>query len=378
MKTKIKKYPLLISTIVSCVIIIASLFILGFFGLRLGTSLGGGSQFEINVASGASSTEYIAEVKDVLKNHNLTFDSASVEDKYVAIDDEGNYTKQVVVVRISQNNLEDAKESALVNDIAKALEIKTSYISSVENITSIVTGQKVLMLGLAIGIVAIALFVFAWIRYDIFAGLSFIVAFLHNIIVYLALVILTRLELNIISLVAAFILTIIMSIMLIHIYERYRTEAKLHISDKLSISERMLNSSKLAVKSFAIVLCAAVVILAFMAFVPATVIKFTALNILVAIITTIYTTLLIGPAVYVALLEVRDVRHKAVMSRNDEINKVIKKKIKTSKQKAEKAEEKKLAVAEKPVEEKVEKTKVEEKPKTTKKTTSKKSSKSKR
>lgn len=378
MKTKIKKYPLLISTIVSCVIIIASLFILGFFGLRLGTSLGGGSQFEINVASGASSTEYIAEVKDVLKNHNLTFDSASVEDKYVAIDDEGNYTKQVVVVRISQNNLEDAKESALVNDIAKALEIKTSYISSVENITSIVTGQKVLMLGLAIGIVAIALFVFAWIRYDIFAGLSFIVAFLHNIIVYLALVILTRLELNIVSLVAAFILTIIMSIMLIHIYERYRTEAKLHISDKLSISERMLNSSKSAVKSFVIVLCAAVVILAFMAFVPATVIKFTALNILVAIITTIYTTLLIGPAVYVALLEVRDVRHKAVMSRNDEINKVIKKKIKTSKQKAEKAEEKKLAVVEKPVEEKVEKTKVEEKPKTTKKTTSKKSSKSKR
>lgn len=378
MKTKIKKYPLLISTIVSCVIIIASLFILGFFGLRLGTSLGGGSQFEINVASGASSTEYIAEVKDVLKNHNLTFDSASVEDKYVAIDDEGNYTKQVVVVRISQNNLEDAKESALVNDIAKALEIKTSYISSVENITSIVTGQKVLMLGLAIGIVAIALFVFAWIRYDIFAGLSFIVAFLHNIIVYLALVILTRLELNIVSLVTAFILTIIMSIMLIHIYERYRTEAKLHISDKLSISERMLNSSKSAVKSFVIVLCAAVVILAFMAFVPATVIKFTALNILVAIITTIYTTLLIGPAVYVALLEVRDVRHKAVMSRNDEINKVIKKKIKTSKQKAEKAEEKKLAVVEKPVEEKVEKTKVEEKPKTTKKTTSKKSSKSKR
>ena len=378
MKTKLKKYPLLISSIVSCVIIIASLFILGFFGLRLGTSFGGGSQFEINVANGASSSEYIADVKDVLKNHKLTFDSASVEDKYIAVDDEGNYTKQVVIVRISQNNLDDAKEAVLVSDIAKALEINTSYISSIENITSIVTGQKVLMLGLAIGIVAIALFVFAWIRYDIFAGLSFIVAFLHNIIVYLALVILTRLELNIVSLVSAFILTIVMNILLVHIFEKYRTEARLHISDKLSISERMLKSEKSAIKPFIITLCAAVVILAFMAFVPATVVKFTALNIIVSIVTTIYTALLIGPAVYVALLEVKEVKQKAVMSRNDEVNKVIQKKIKTSKKKAELAEEKKLELAEKQVEEKVEKPKVEQKSKTTKKPTSKKSSKSKK
>ena len=45
MKTA-KKYPLLISIIVSCVLVVASLFILGFFGINLGTSLAGGSQFE--------------------------------------------------------------------------------------------------------------------------------------------------------------------------------------------------------------------------------------------------------------------------------------------------------------------------------------------
>ena len=66
MKMKLKKYPLLISTIVSCVIIIASLFILGFFGLRLGTSFGGGSQFEINMPNGVSSTEYVSGVSDTL------------------------------------------------------------------------------------------------------------------------------------------------------------------------------------------------------------------------------------------------------------------------------------------------------------------------
>ena len=184
MKINLKKYPLLISTIVSCVIIVASLFILGFFGIRLGTTLGGGSQFEINVANGSSSAKYVSTVKDVLKKHGLTFDSATVEDKYVAIDDEGNYTKQVVIIKISQKNIADEKETALITDVAKELSINTSNVSSVENIIPLVTGHNVLMLGLAVGIVALALFVFAWIRYDIFAGLSFIVAFLHNIIIY--------------------------------------------------------------------------------------------------------------------------------------------------------------------------------------------------
>ena len=65
MKTA-KKYPLLISIIVSCVLVVASLFILGFFGMNLGTSLTGGSQFEITLSNDADTKEYTEKVKEVV------------------------------------------------------------------------------------------------------------------------------------------------------------------------------------------------------------------------------------------------------------------------------------------------------------------------
>ncbi len=377
MKIKMKKYPLLISTIVSCVVIVASLFILGFFGLRLGTSLGGGSQFEVNVKTGASTKEYVSKIKDVLKDNDLTFDSSFVEDKYQAIDDEGNFTKQVLVIKISEDKVSDAVESALIADIAEELKIEKSFISSVQDITSFTTAKNVLKLGIAIAIIAAALFVFAWIRYDVFAGLSFIVSFLHNIILYLALVILTRLELSLTSLSVMLILTLVMSIVLIHIYEKYRKESKLNISDNLTVNERMMASEKESIKPFAIVFVAVLVVAAFMLFVPVTVVKFTALNILVSLIVTAYTSTIIGPASYVALLDIREERNKAILSRNDNVNKVIKKKIKKSKEEQEEAKKKESLIQEqpKPVEVKVEEKPVEPKKKTYSKPTRKKGSK---
>lgn len=342
MKLKMKKYPLLISAIASCAVIIASLFILAFFGLKVGTSLGGGSQFSVNVENGASAKKYISEIKEVLSDNGLSFDSSIVDDNYEATEVEGEYTKQVVVIKISNSEVKDSVEKKVVSEIAQKLEISESYISSIDDITASTTGKNVLNLGIAIGIIAIALFVFAWIRYDLFAGLSFIVAFLHNIILYLALTILTRLELNLTSLTVLFIITLVMSLVLIAIYEKYRRESRLHISDKLTIPERMISCEKQAIKPFVIVAAAAIVAIVFMLFVPVTVVKFTALNIFVSLLVSAYTALLIGPASYVALLEVRDVRLKAVLSRNDTVNKVIKKKIKNSK-KAQAEEEKAAA-----------------------------------
>lgn len=342
MKLKMKKYPLFISAIASCAVIIASLFILAFFGLKVGTSLGGGSQFSVNVENGASAKKYISEIKEVLSDNGLSFDSSIVDDNYEATEVEGEYTKQVVVIKISNSEVKDSVEKKVVSEIAQKLEISESYISSIDDITASTTGKNVLNLGIAIGIIAIALFVFAWIRYDLFAGLSFIVAFLHNIILYLALTILTRLELNLTSLTVLFIITLVMSLVLIAIYEKYRRESRLHISDKLTIPERMISCEKQAIKPFVIVAAAALIAVVFMLFVPVTVVKFTALNIFVSLLVSAYTALLIGPASYVALLEVRDVRLKAVLSRNDTVNKVIKKKIKNSK-KAQAEEEKAAA-----------------------------------
>ncbi len=353
-----KKYPLLVSMIISFAIIIASLFVLGFAGMNMGTNLGGGSQFEVNIPNGTDTKEFVADIKTVLKDNGYTFDSSTIEDKYVAIDNDGNFTKQVVVVKISQNNLTDAQKAELAKNVATALGVNESYVSLAENIVAQTTGKNVLSLGIAIGIVAFALFVFAWVRYDVFAGLSFIIAFLHNIILYLSLTIVTRLELTIFALTMVFIFTLVMSIVLVHIYEEYRKEARLHISDKLTVSERMMNAEKKTIKPFAFISIASVVAAVFMLFVPLAAVKFMALAILLALVVTAYTSLLVGPASYVALLDIRETRRNAVLSRNDTVNKVIKKKIKDSK-KTKVEEEKAEVVEEKPVEQKAEK--VEEK-----------------
>lgn len=377
MKTKMKKYPLWISLAVSCALIVASIFVLAFCGMKVGTSLGGGSQFEINVPQVSYNTkEMVSDVKAVLKDEGLTFDSSSVQYKPVAVDVDGTSTKDMLVVKITESNISDEKEAAVVQAIAEKLQIPATYVSSIENITALTTGNSVLKLGIAIAIIAAALFVFAWVRYDVIAGLTFIISFLHNIIVYLALVIVTRIELNLAAIVATFILTLVMNVVLIHIFEKYRVESRLHVADGRTISEKMIDSEKSAIKPFLILLVAFLVAVIMMLFVPATVVKFIALNIIVALVVTAYTTIIVAPASYVAISEFIYVKKKAVLSRNDTVNKAIKKKIKKSKAKAaKKLEETTVEEKTEVKEEKIEEKKPVAKKSTTKKSSTKKSSK---
>ena len=49
--------------------------------------------------------------------------------------------------------------------------------------------------------------------------------------------------------------------------------------------------------------------------------------VIISLIVSIYTTLLIGPSVYGTFLDIKQTRFNATLSRNDSVNKVIKKKV---------------------------------------------------
>ena len=117
---------------------------------------------------------------------------------------------------------------------------------------------------------------------------------------------------------------------MVFIYEKYRENSKLQDADKKSVSERMINSEKEVLKPFLIILVAAVFVTIGLLFVPSNVVMFSALSSLIAIVVTCYTALVIGPASCTAMLEIRDMNRKAILSRNDNVNKAIKKKIKKS------------------------------------------------
>ena len=69
MKKVQRKYPLLISLIISCVVVVASIIVLALCGMRLSTSLGGGSQFEIVIADTVDTKTHVQEIKKVLKEN---------------------------------------------------------------------------------------------------------------------------------------------------------------------------------------------------------------------------------------------------------------------------------------------------------------------
>ena len=375
--TSTKKYPLLISAIVSCVLVVVSLFILGFFGMKLGTSLGGGSQFEVVISNDANTKEYVKDIKAAVADHGYRVDSSFVEEKFKAGESQFEYTERCLVIKIADKDICDAKETEIRNAVAEKLGIDVDNVSSIDVITSVIKGKDVLFLGIALGIIVACLFVYAWIRYNLFAGLSFILANLHNVILFLSLMILSRVQVNMISLVAIVVLTLIMSAVLIVVYEKYRELANLKTEEKMTISQRMATSEKTTLKPYAIIAGIVLVFALLMLFVPVSMVRFAALGIIFALIVTAYTTLIIGPGSYAALLELKNDYLMAVLSRNDTVNKEIKKKIKNAKKVEEAKAEAKKAEAEKaekePVvkEEKVEEKKVEEKKKTTtKKSTS--------
>ena len=329
---KTKKYPLLITTIISCLIVVVSLFILGFFGMKLGTSLGGGSQFEIAFDDESKAKEYTSSVKEVLKKHGLQTDSVFVEDNFIAGEEKADFTTKCLVVKISNEDVSSKIQSEVKADLAKTLNISENSISSFENLTSSVSNKNVLFVGLALGLIIVGLVIFGWLRYDIFAGISFLISNLHSLILYLSILILSRVELSLLSLSAAIIVTLLMSVALIAMFEKYREQSKLHIDDKLTITERMISCEKQAIKPFALIAIAVAVVAILMFVVPVRPVVFAAINILISLIVSAYTLILIAPAIYVALSEAGDARRKAVLSRNDNVNKAImKKKRKNSK-----------------------------------------------
>lgn len=326
MTLKMKKYPLLVSTIISCLIIIVSLFILGFKGMNLGVSLGGGSQIEVTISDGMVVSSYTDKIDAVLDKYNVSIDANFVEDKYTAGENNGEFTRKNLVIQVAKT-FDEETTSKIKNEIVTSLGVSEENVN-VGKIISSVIQKNVLFLALSFGIIAIVLFVFGWIRYDIFAGISFIVAILHNIIVYLSIVILTRIQLTLSAISALMFLTLLMIIVLITIYEKFRETSKEKDSQKLPIQEVMINSEKEVIKPFAIICSAILIFTVSLLFIPVPRIILIALNMLIALIVTLYTSLLIGPSTYIALLEIRELNRKAILSRNAEVNKAIKKKVK--------------------------------------------------
>lgn len=326
MKKLPKRYPLLISLIISCVIVVAAVFVLAFCGIKLSPSLGGGSQFEVIIPDNLEQKTVVQNIKNILSDNGVAYDSFSIEDNASVIS-RGEYSTRRVIVNVNSTNISDETETKIRTDIAEKFGISVENISSIENIISSIKSKDILMFGLGIGIIAICLFLFGMFRYNVFAGLSFLLAVLHNLILSLSIVILTRVPLSLVSIAGISILTLVMSAVMVSIFEKNKIESEMHLAEKETPSSRLIRVETAAVKPYLFVALSIVVFCLFLVFVPVNNVLFSALTILIALVVAAYSGLIIGPAVYGSFMDIAQANFDATLSRNDTVNKTIKKKI---------------------------------------------------
>ena len=334
MKNNMKKYPLLAGLIISFIVVVSSIFVLAFCGMRLGTSLGGGSYLEVAISDDADTQTCIQNIKTTIKSKGYTIDACTIEDKVLEDGEHTEFTQRYIVVKMLATNVSDEKELEIRQVLASKLDVSIDKISGIDNIVSSIKSDDILKLGLGFGAIALCLFIFGFVRYDVFAGLSFLLANLHNLILFLAIIIITRIPLSLISIAAIVIMLLVMSAVMISTFEKYKADSELHLGEKELPSVRMIRVQKIAVKPYILLAVIVCLISVFMFFIPLASVLFSALSVISALVVSTYTALLIGPAVYSAFLDIKYDNFQASLSRNDTINKVIKKKIAKAKKQA--------------------------------------------
>ena len=313
--TNKRKYPLAIFAIVSLVILVVSSIIVAIFGINSSIEISGGSQIEITMSyeqdgvhhdGKENAQHYVNEINKVLSNHSASVDTYIVEDKLV---------DTFLVVRIAQKDIKNA--DSIKSEIATALSIDQTRVSNVENLTSYFSNKLILYIGLALLAVLAICFFTAWLRYGILAGVSMMFMILHNFIISLALIFATRIQFSMITLCVTVALTILSTFAFAMMLERNKENSKSTQYADLDNTQKMM----LATKQNNWLLVFAVVVLAMslvFLFTPIKYMRLAGLTSLIALLVTLYSTVLMVPGLHVYLLDVAGSREKKKLSKNVE------------------------------------------------------------
>ena len=246
-----KKSFLGLTLIISFVIIVAAVIVSLTAGIKLGTDIGGGTQFEISIDSTVASEKSIDSVKKVLKNNGLRHESIFVEDKNL---------ETYIVVRIQSKNIQN--QDKIKSDLITSLGVQAEDISNFETISGTVTKKAILYAGITIVCVLLAIFVASLIRYNIVSALSITFSVLFSLILNLSAIVLTRLPITKVLLVEMLAVQALLVFVFALLLERLRAESKLKVNDELTIFELVDKNQKTVLKPalFIVALVAIVVI----------------------------------------------------------------------------------------------------------------------
>ena len=294
--------------ILSLVLIISAVIISLTAGINLGIDFAGGKQIEIKLAEDANTNSYAEKINAGLKDYNMVIDSSFTEDKY---------TDSYYVVKINyQESISDENETKIREAIAEKLNIDIENVSEIMNISGNVTEKTLLNISIAIAVIFVIIFVAGWLRFGIMNGLSMLFTALHTMIISFALILITRLELNIPTCIAILITNILSVVIYSLILDSVREMSLLKQNKDMSNREIYTVSSKKTL-STVIILCSVLVIFALASlFSPITSIQLFSLALVECALVAVYSANFVGVELGMYLADIKSIREKQKLSKN--------------------------------------------------------------
>lgn len=303
-----KKILLPIYLAVSLILIITAVVMSLTLGVNLGIDFNGGKQVEIKLEENTNTDNYDKAINEVLKNYGLSIDSTLTQDKY---------TDTYYVFKINTNEISNENATKIRTDIATKLNISEENVSEIISISGNVTVKTLVTISIAAGCVFILFFFISWIRYGIMNGLTTLFVSLHSMILSFALILITRLQINIPTVIAVLVSTLFTLAILAIILENVR-ENKVKHTNELTYKEMFAIANKKSIPSMVIFTSAIVIFAIASLFNPAIYIKLFALALIECVVVSIYSANFVGYELGAILSTVSAEKVKQKLSKNVE------------------------------------------------------------
>ena len=162
-------------------------------GLNIGIDFTGGSS--ISVVFGNDYSE--AKIQEVVNEVNKHGVEVSYSQRVGSKNTDGNWEDTTaVVVKYKNIHSDNAQNNVTNNEIKEALEAKFGKEVAISSVGSTASGELLSTAFLSIFVAAICIFIYIIFRFELWSGLSAVIALFHDLIIMFALTLIFRIEIN--------------------------------------------------------------------------------------------------------------------------------------------------------------------------------------
>ena len=278
-------------------------------GVNLGVDFNGGSKVEIQLKDDANVSSYESKINSVLEDYGYVIDSSATEDKY---------TNSYFVFKINNKDIPIEHKQEIREKLANKLEIELDQVGEFLTISGNITQKNLISISIAVACVLLVFMFIGWARYGIMEGLSLMVVGLHNMIISFAIILTTTLQINIPTVVAILVCSLVALCVYAFILERARETKNSSLSKDMSDFEIFEKANKNSLTNIVIFSIAIAVLAVACAFSQMHYIRLFAISLVLCGLVAVYSTNAIGSLLGATLANIKTTADKQSLSKNVE------------------------------------------------------------